>query len=610
MVRSDIVERPTTVRRPAWPRYYPVGVTAWVVGLPFAIVLAQIHSGLAFASEQGPMFDVECALLGVLGMGCLVAAFMHSDAAAGRATWILAGAIAFVMLGTEHDLLSPLRNLNDDYVDGLGWGTTAVVLALLTRIERRPPLVASLLALGFLLQSTEIVLDAVDDGPFGMRHAQALGGLEEIIDLVLVVVYCASFFGIAVHARLAAVADEGPAAAIHRRARIARWRRAPVASAADSLRYALRTPAQAAWLTWRNGPVVAARTGRSSWRQLSDQLRLAFVFGIPPSHYYVFELFDDARRADAGDYLLRHETKGFAYAELRGRPITPLTDKLAFARRCEAHGLPVVPVLLAFDRKGQVLSPLLGPPRLPRTDLFVKPNPGKGGRGAQRWDHVGDDRYRSGDGETVGETELLARLQRPPFASGCIVQPRVAPHAALADLTRGALPTVRVVTCRDEHGSVAVAHAVFRMARSSASMVDNFHAGGIAAAVDLASGRLGHATDLGRDATLGWLEDHPGTNAPIAGRTLPHWEEVRDLTRRAHHDAFADRVIIGWDVAILDTGPVLVEGNSSPDLDIVQRIERRPVGGQRVAALLARALTGLDASGDATGPDGRTQRVP
>ena len=53
----------------------------------------------------------------------------------------------------------------------------------------------------------------------------------------------------------------------------------------------------------------------------------------------------------------------------------------------------------------------------------------------------------------------------------------------------------------------------------------------------------------------------------IAGRKLLYWSETIDLVQRAHA-AFPDRVIIGWDVAILADGPCLVEGNGGPDLDI------------------------------------------
>lgn len=119
------------------------------------------------------------------------------------------------------------------------------------------------------------------------------------------------------------------------------------------------------------------------------------------------------------------------------------------------------------------------------------------------------------------------------------------------------------MTCRNEHGEVEVTNAVFRMARGRNTVVDNFHAGGIAAAVDVDTGQLGRATDMGVDAATGWCDVHPQTGGVISGRTLPLWRETIQLVEQAHA-MFSDRVLIGWDVAILEDGPHLVEGNGAP----------------------------------------------
>jgi hypothetical protein len=152
------------------------------------------------------------------------------------------------------------------------------------------------------------------------------------------------------------------------------------------------------------------------------------------------------------------------------------------------------------------------------------------------------------------------------------------PHPSVARLTAGALPTARIVTCLNEQGEPEVTVSVFRMSIGTNRTVDNMHAGGIAAAPDIASGRLSRASDLGTDARLGWMSDHPDTGEAIEGRVVPCWEEAKSLAIRAHH-AFSDRVVVGWDVAILEDGPILVEGNGNPDMDIIQRF--MPVGVRR-----------------------------
>jgi hypothetical protein len=343
------------------------------------------------------------------------------------------------------------------------------------------------------------------------------------------------------------------------------------------------------WLTWHNGTAIKQRMGKGRVRQLWEQLSLAFTYSITPRGYYVFELYEDDKRRKAGQYLQRRELKGALYTTLKtnnaGVPLSPLADKVAFAARCQDHQIATIPVVMTLEC-GTVTHGNDREPTLPKIDLFIKPNHGKGGRGAERWDYQQSGLYQGTAGQTLTPAELLHHLKTLPFTEGCLIQPRVSNHPLIADLSNGALATVRIMTCRNERDGFEVTNAVFRMARSRNTVVDNFHAGGIAAKVDLDKGTLGPATDLGVRATTGWCQRHPDTGAPICGRILPLWPQVLELVQRAHA-AFSDRVIVGWDVALTPDGPQLVEGNGAPDLDIIQRTHREPVGNARLGQLLA-----------------------
>jgi hypothetical protein len=347
-----------------------------------------------------------------------------------------------------------------------------------------------------------------------------------------------------------------------------------------------------AWFTWLNGAAVARRTGKSRLRQAAEQLRLAAAYDVLPPWYYIFELYDDAARRRAGEYLHRFETKGGLFRWVkrnRGGQHTPLADKLAFAAWCRDRGIPTAPVLLVADRGGfppEVQPKDAGEPRLPEADVFVKPMSGRGGSGAQRFSFDPDGRYRDGRGAVLGHAELLAHIRRLSLTRPCLVQPRLVNHPELADLANGALSTVRVLTIENERGEFEATHAVLRMALGSDAIVDNFHAGGIAAPIDLRTGVLGRATDIGLRPDVGWCETHPDTHAKIFGRRLPYWPEALELARRAHA-AFADRIVIGWDIALLPEGPVVIEGNGGPDVDIVERCYHEPLGNSRFGELLA-----------------------
>lgn len=354
---------------------------------------------------------------------------------------------------------------------------------------------------------------------------------------------------------------------------------------------ALLWPLRAATLalahTWRRGAVARAVSGKGAVRQWIEQMELALRSGIPPKSYFGYRLYDDARRAEAAQYLHRFETKhNGVFKRLNrkvGRSDGALTDKREFHTRCRAHGLATPAVLLEL-RKGVVEPVESAEPTLPAMDLFVKPAKGKGGRSIERWDHVpGLGFRRADDGKTLTGEALLERLREASKRERLIVQPRLVNHAGLADLSSGAMATVRILSCWDEQGVGEPTIAVFRMAVDSSS-IDNFHAGGIAAAVDFETGQLGRAADL--DPNSDWHEVHPRTGAKILGRQLPYWPELLDLVRRAHA-VFDHQVIAGWDVGLTDDGPVLVEGNTNPCVHLIQRPHDAPLGRTQLAELIA-----------------------
>ena len=332
------------------------------------------------------------------------------------------------------------------------------------------------------------------------------------------------------------------------------------------------------WFTWRNGPVTEERYGKPLWAQFAEQVLLYFSAGILPPWYYIFSLHDEGeKRADT--FIQRFETKSCYFRILKPRKGTPLNDKRRFAEYCAGHGIPAVETLMNLEG----MDP--GEP-LPDRDIFVKPTTGRGGRGAERWDSVAPSSFSRPDGERLSGEELLARLVARSRQQPLIVQPRMAPHPDIACITAGALPTARILTCLDADGEPEVMAAMIRMSFGRNSTVDNLHAGGIGALIDVASGRLSKASNLGSDARLGWFSQHPDTGEPIEGRSIPFWEEAKAAAVNAHRH-FDDRVVVGWDVAILEDGPIFIEGNGNPDLDILQRFMRVGFREHRLAQLLA-----------------------
>jgi hypothetical protein len=322
-----------------------------------------------------------------------------------------------------------------------------------------------------------------------------------------------------------------------------------------------------------------------------EQIRFSAHNAILPPWYYMFRLYEDRHRANAPAYLHRFETKQGVYRILKQSYRDDkqmkglLTNKVEFAAHCVRNGLAAVATLAFVE--DERLTWNVPDERLPSVDLFLKPNFGRGGQGAERWDYVEPDSFRNNrTGEVRSQGELIAYLQDLSKEQSYIVQPRVRNHPDLIDLSNGVLLTCRLVTLRNEQGGHEMTDGVLRMAIGNNTLVDNLHAGGISAPIDRATGVLGRATDVGAKVGRGWIDRHPDTGAQISGRLVPLWRETMNLVERAHA-TLGNRVLIGWDVGILAEGPQIVEANASADLDIIQIIEDRPLGNERLGQLLA-----------------------
>ncbi|MEZ5832599.1 MAG: sugar-transfer associated ATP-grasp domain-containing protein, partial [Dongiaceae bacterium] len=353
-------------------------------------------------------------------------------------------------------------------------------------------------------------------------------------------------------------------------------------------------------------PKVRQRFGIGLWKQFTGICAAGFRHGLDARAYYLFELYRPEQMQCAGGYVTRYETKNGLFKILtwqlpKHNRRTSLGDKLAVHEMCERNDIPT-PALLGIAKKGEVKL-LCDPKTSLDQDLFIKLAKAKGSRGVERWKRIGPNRYRDHKGTEFSLEQGLARLAERSKSETLMIQPHIANHPAIADYARESLITIRVITCLDEANQPVITHGFLRVVSKLES--DWPHKIELGSAIDLETGALDLMTGDKDNTRFEWYRDHPVTGAPVLGRTLPCWDEVKTVALAAHR-ACPDRLIVGWDIAISPEGPVLLEGNAYADVDFLQRVHRCPFGASPVGPLLYARLVDLQhriATGTVRGAD-------
>lgn len=154
----------------------------------------------------------------------------------------------------------------------------------------------------------------------------------------------------------------------------------------------------------------------------------------------------------------------------------------------------------------------------------------------------------------------------PKLLSGAFVhQERLKQHPDIDNIYSHSINSLRFETYIDNRGKVHIIEAYIRIGVGG-NFVDNASTGGVYAGIDMETGKLkGKGFQKMKGGSAGNLfTTHPDTGYPLQDFKIPYFKEACDLALKAV--SYVPDRYIGWDIAIAETGPVLIEGNGSPQL--------------------------------------------
>ena len=297
---------------------------------------------------------------------------------------------------------------------------------------------------------------------------------------------------------------------------------------------------------------MTKKHGISAMEQWRDIVRSSLKFNISLDDYYLFRFFEldeDARHAWAGTGTMYEYQKRMNPPDQR----RVLAHKPSFYQTYERfirHNMATLDDL----RK----NPSLGEKILsnPSRKVVLKSSTGQCGNGIE---------VRNSS-ELNPET-IISRLQK---TGNDMAEDFVQQHKALDELSPSGLNTVRIITQLDAEDQVHILGARLRITVNAP--VDNLAAGNIAAPISLDDGTL-NGPAVYSDITKEEEVRHPVTGVELIGFQVPYWKESLALVRESALTHTGNRSI-GWDVAITNDGPLILEANERPGMNAIQIIDK------------------------------------
>ena len=303
---------------------------------------------------------------------------------------------------------------------------------------------------------------------------------------------------------------------------------------------------------WKTTALLKERSGKSRIWLLCDMLKCAVKYNAGYVDYKIAQMYklNDAQRRTV---ITRGISNGIV------RRMNPKEYWHFFDDKTQFNELfkKWIPRKWLLINDGTTAEQVADMMTLP--NLIGKPLEGSSG--------VGIYKYTPEDWAD-GPEAFLARLKADGIG---ILEEIVVQHPEMARLCPTSVNTCRIATLLGDKAE-GIVYGFVRI--GNGKVMDNVDCGGMAARIDLESGKL---LTVGADKAGNTFEKHPMTGTDIIGFTIPYWEEAKAMCMAAARKVPEMR-FIAWDVAITENGPTFIEGNSVPSHAVPQFAAHYPDG--------------------------------
>jgi hypothetical protein len=310
---------------------------------------------------------------------------------------------------------------------------------------------------------------------------------------------------------------------------------------------------------------------KTLFRIFADLLILLFTYKEIPFHYFSRYLFKKDK-TNIKDYLPNRFLTGIArqFNDMKVKAV--LDDKLYFSLFYSQFNISL-PKILMYNHRNQFIVGNKSLKINNWNDFAVKLN--------EMLDEFsfcdsvvikktyasssGHKIYKLFKNQLIDDSPIVSEIYSEVIKSDFLFQDTVKQHPALSKLSSSSLNTIRFDTFKDKEGKIEIISGYIRMSISNYH-IDNISSGGCQVGIVMEEGKLkktGYA--LIQTTGVEIFEEHPITHTLFENFTIPFFNEAKELAIQAARFIPGMR-LVGWDVAISESGPVLIEGNSDYDI--------------------------------------------
>lgn len=179
--------------------------------------------------------------------------------------------------------------------------------------------------------------------------------------------------------------------------------------------------------------------------------------------------------------------------------------------------------------------------------------------------HGGANTYRIHAADLPLQKTFVEELFDEVTGSAYLFQETILQHPEMDRINPSCVNTLRMDTFIDKNGIVELIAPYLRMSTSNLH-VDNTSSGGCCVGINLDTGRLkkyGYTSITKTGGKI--LTAHPVTNTEFLDFEIPFFDEAKQFA--LHVASLVPNLrLIGWDIAITKSGPLLIEGNLQYDI--------------------------------------------